>query len=314
MLRTIAGMLLGLSVCFGAVRAEEVAARTATVMSEGVRLHADLFYPKSQEGKRLPAVIMSHGWGGTAAMLRTQATDIAAAGYLVVAFDYRGCGRSDSRVVLTGPAPVVGTGGEPRYTAEVREVREVVDPLDQAEDIFNVIHWASGEPMVDADRIGLWGTSFSGGLVVYVAAREPRVKALVSQVGAMGWSRDRIPSTWLDAALRAGRERSRGERGYPAPGAREVGNLRGGPILEKFLRFSAVDGIERAGNCAMLFVTAEKEELFDNREHAVLAHAKAVGPKRYVEIPGIAHYGIYGEARDQATRLAIEWFDTHLRP
>lgn len=312
MVRKIAWLLLGLFLGLGIARAEEVAERSAVVMSEGVRLHADLYYPKSKAGTRLPTVIMSHGWGGTAALLRAQATDIAAAGYLVIAFDYRGWGRSDSRVILTAPAPAADANG--RITAEVREVREVVDPLDQAEDIFNVIHWASGEPMVDADRIGLWGTSFSGGLVVYVAAREPRVKALASQVGAMGWSRERIPAPWLDAALRAGRERSRGERGYPPPGAREVGNLRGGPILEKFLRFSAVDGIERAGNCAMLFVTAEKEELFDNRDHAVLAHARAIGPKRYVEIPGIAHYGIYGEARDQATRLAIEWFDRYLKP
>jgi len=30
-------------------------------------------------------------------------------------------------------------------------------------------------------------------------------------------------------------------------------------------------------------------------------------------IPGIAHYGIYSEAREQATRMAIEWFDAHLK-
>lgn len=284
--------------------------RTATIMSEGVRLHADVYAPEGATGP-LPTILMSHGWGGTAAMLRTQATDLARAGYLVIAFDYRGWGRSDSRVILTGPAPV--HDGQ-RFTAEVMEVREVVDPLDQAEDIFNAIHWALGEPEVDATRVGLWGTSFSGGLVVYAAAREPRVKALVSQVGAMGWGAGRVPEAWTAAARSAGIARARGERGYPPPGAREVGNLRGGPILEKFPRFSAVDGIERAAGCAMLFITAEREELFDNRDHAVLAHARATGPKRLVEIPGIAHYGIYGEARDQATRLAIEWFDAHLKP
>lgn len=30
-------------------------------------------------------------------------------------------------------------------------------------------------------------------------------------------------------------------------------------------------------------------------------------------IPGITHYGIYGEAREQSQKLAIEWFDTHLK-
>lgn len=294
--------------------AGEVATRQASIMSEGVRLHADLYYPRAMEGKRLPTVIMSHGWGGTAAMLRTQASDIAAAGYLVVVFDYRGWGQSDSRVILTAPAPADTAKNGNRFTAEVREVREVVDPLDQAEDIFNVIHWAMGEPMADPERVGLWGTSFSGGLIVYVASRDTRVKALFSQVGAMGWTAGRVPPEWVQAAVSAGTQRARGERGYPPPGAREVGNLRGGPILEKFLRFSAVEGIERAIGCAMLFVVAEKEELFDNRDHAVLAHERAPGPKRYVEIPGIAHYGIYAEAREQATKLAIDWFDAHLKP
>ncbi len=309
----LAALLLWMAVLLPA-GAEEVATRTATVSSEGVRLHADLYYPRAMEGKRLPTVIMSHGWGGTAAMLRTQASDIAAAGYLVVVFDYRGWGQSDSRVILTAPAPADAAKNGNRFTAEVREVREVVDPLDQAEDIFNVIHWVMGEPMADPERVGLWGTSFSGGLIVYVAARDTRVKALFSQVGAMGWTAGRVPPAWVQAAVSAGTQRARGERGYPPPGAREVGNLRGGPILEKFLRFSALEGIERASRCAMLFVVAEKEELFDNRDHAVLAHERATGPKRYVEIPGIAHYGIYGEAREQATKLAIDWFDTHLRP
>jgi dipeptidyl aminopeptidase/acylaminoacyl peptidase len=35
--------------------------------------------------------------------------------------------------------------------------------------------------------------------------------------------------------------------------------------------------------------------------------------EKYVVIPNIAHYGIYGEARAQATRLAIDWFDQHLK-
>jgi len=291
-----------------------VGQRAATILSEGVRLHADLYYPKGAPGTPLPTIVMSHGWGGTAAMLRQPASDLAAAGYFVIAFDYRGWGQSDSRVILTGPAPDAARKNGQRFTAEVKEIREVVDPLDEAEDIFNVVHWAMGEPLVDKQRIGLWGTSFSGGLVVYVAAREPRIKALVSQVGAMGWSRERVPPTWIAAGQSSGTGRARGTMDYPPPGAREVGNLRGGPILEKFLRFSAAEDVSRASGCAMLFIVAEKEELFDNRDHAAAAFERATGPKKYVEIAGIAHYGIYGEAREQATRLAVEWFDQYLKP
>lgn len=105
-----------------------------------------------------------------------------------------------------------------------------------------------------------------------------------------------------------------GARSATRPRAREVGNLQGGPIREKFLRYAPIEDIARISGCAMLFIAAEDEELFDNRQHPQLAYERAAEPKRYAVIPNIAHYGIYGEAREQATRLAIDWFDAHLKP
>lgn len=323
MLRHIRFCVLALAVALAAVAArarageesaDTIVQRETDVRSEGVRLAAHLYFLASLHGQRLPTIIMSHGWGGTAALLQPQARAFAAAGYFVVVFDYRGWGDSDSRVILTGPAPEASHKDGQRFTAEVLEVREVVDPLEQAEDIFNVIHWAVGEPMVDSQRIGLWGTSFSGGLVVYVAARDPRVKALVSQAGYMGQPIERFPTPALARAYESGTARARAELGYPPPRAREIGNLQGAPIREKFLRYAPVDDAADAKGCAMLFIAAEHEELFPNQEHPALAYQHANEPKRYVVIPGIAHYGIYGEARSQATRLAIEWFDQHLKP
>ena len=55
---------------------EPVEQRSATIISEGVRLHADLYYPKHASAQPLPPVIMSYGWGGTADMLNRQASDI----------------------------------------------------------------------------------------------------------------------------------------------------------------------------------------------------------------------------------------------
>lgn len=63
----------------------------------------------------------------------------------------------------------------------------------------------------------------------------------------------------------------------------------------------------------MLFIIAEKEDLFDNRDHAILAHERALGPKRLVTIPVIKHYGIYSVARKRAQKLAIKWLDEHLK-
>jgi dienelactone hydrolase len=290
---------------------EGVDYRRANIMSEGVRLSAEIYSPSARAGERLPAVILSHGWGGTAALLRREAIAFAQAGFVAITFDYRGWGASDSRVILTGPAPA--TKEDHRFTAEVREIREVVDPLEQTTDIMNVIHWVVGEPQVDKNRIGLWGTSYSGGHVVYVAARDPRVKCLVSQVGALdsrfvGASDEELQKTYQEATQRA-----RGEIGYPPPRARAIGNLQGGPIRDKLLRYAPVDDVPKIKNCAMLFIVAEKEELFRNEEHAKLAYDRAREPKKLVVIPGITHYGIYLQAREQAIKLAVAWFDEHLK-
>src|ERR1700730_16721041 len=296
---------------------DDIEFRKANVMSEGVRLTAELYSPKSEAGKQLPTIIMSHGWGGTAALLRDVALDFANAGYLVIAFDYRGWGASDSRVILTAPEPAKKEGN--KFTAEVMEIREVVDPLEQTQDIFNVIHWAMVEPQVDKNRIGLWGSSYSGGHVVYVAAHDPRVKCIVSQGGAM----DSRPTAQLSSAGSAedqykvayeeATKRARGEIGYPPPRARVIGNLQGAPIREKLLRYAPVDDVPMIKNCAMLFVVAEKEELFDNANHAKMAYERAREPKKYVVIPGITHYGVYTTAREQATKIEIEWYDQHLK-
>lgn len=285
--------------------------RRATVLSEGTRVAAELFALPTQEGKKLPTIILCHGWGGTAAALRPEAVAFARAGYLAVTFDYRGWGASESRVVLAQPAP--SERGKGRFTAEVIGVREVVDPLDQTTDLLNVLHWVQGEPRCDTDRIGLWGSSYSGGHVIYAAARDPRVKATVSQVPALD---SRFVVQTPEARRQTYREatqRARGEIGYPEPGAKVVGNLRGAPIRERLMNYAPVEDADKAPECAMLFILAEKEELFDNREHGLKAYERARGPKKLVTIPNITHYGVYREAREQARKLAVEWFDTHLK-
>jgi uncharacterized protein len=285
--------------------------RTAKITSEGVRLHAEIFSLKTAAGKPLPTILMAHGWGGTAANFRRDALDLANAGYLVVIFDYRGWGQSDGRIILTSP-PEKKEGR--RFTAQVEELREYIDPIEQTTDWFNVINWAMGEPAVERDRIGLRGSSYSGGHVFYVAARDPRVRAIVSQVGAFDsrWvvTREGESKITFDEATR----RARGELGYPEPRAKAVGNLIGAPIRDKLLHYAPVEEAAKVKDCAVLFIVAEKEELFDNKEHAKLAYDRMPGAKKkYVAIPNIAHYGIYREARGEAIKLAIEWFDQYLK-
>jgi pimeloyl-ACP methyl ester carboxylesterase len=290
---------------------ENIDFRTAKIISEGVKLHAELFSLKSLAGKPLPTIIMAHGWGGTAANFRWDALQLANAGFLVITFDYRGWGQSDGRIVLTAP-PEKKDGR--RFTAQVEELREYVDPIEQTTDWFNVIGWAMGEPTVDKARIGLRGSSYSGGHVFYVAARDPRVKAIVSQVGA-------FDSRWVVASEAEAKitydeetKRARGDIAYPEPRAKVVGNLIGAPIRSKLLHYAPVEEAAKVKDCAALFIVAEKEELFDNKDHAKLAYDRMPGTKKkYVALPNITHYGVYRELREQAIKLAIEWFDQYLK-
>ena len=78
------------------------------------------------------------------------------------------------------------------------------------------------------------------------------------------------------------------------------------------MHYAPVELARQASHAALMFVIAENEELFDNRDHAIKAHAAATGVKKLVTLPGIKHYGIYREARERAQELAVEWFDAHL--
>jgi uncharacterized protein len=282
----------------------DVQFRTANIISEGVRMAAEVFTPANPKEDKLPTIVMSHGWGGIVKSLRPDAIAFSRAGFLVVAFDYRGWGESDGRLVLKGDMPQTVDG---KLVAEVTEIRDVVDPIDQTTDIMNAINWVVAEPMCDVNRIGLWGSSYSGGHVVYVAARDPRIKSFVSQVGAMDSRWTMMTEEARQNTFDQGTKRARGEIGYPAPGEK-FRNMDGQPVWEKLMQYAPIEDIHRIEKCAKLFIVAEKEELFDNNYHALLAHQRSTGVKKLVTIPNIKHYGIYFEAREQAQKEAIDWY------
>ena len=127
-------------------------------------------------GERRAAVVMAHGWGGVKEMdLANFAQAFASAGLVVLAFDYRFVG---------------GSQGEPR---------QQIIPRQQRLDYRNAITWMSSQPEVDAERIGIWGTSYSGGHVLAVAAEDRRVKAVVAHVPAID-HRDTV-LRWLRGGL-----------------------------------------------------------------------------------------------------------------
>ncbi len=288
---------------------EGIAFKTVTIISNGVKLHGEVFTPaNAKPGVPMPAVVMAHGWGGTASGLRTDAVDIARAGYYVLTFDYRGWGQSGSRVVLLDAEPAHTPGEAAAFTARVQPVREYIDPLEQAEDWFSALDWIMGEPQVDPKRVGIRGTSYSGGHVVYVAANDPRVRAVVTQVGGMD-SRPR-PGGEQPGRTRATRL-ARGEADYPAPRASLIPGLIGSPIGRKGERYAPV--VEAAKITApTLMLLVDKEE-YGSNPAAERAFASMKGPKELVWIPNATHYAVYSTERNTVVKGAIGWFDKYLK-
>jgi hypothetical protein len=117
---------------------------------------------------------MAHGFGGVKEMgLDAYAERFAAAGYHVLVFDYRHFGASD---------------GEPRQILSIRR---------QHQDWRAALAHARSLPGVDAARVILWGTSFSGGHVAAIGARDGNVAAIISQVPHLNG-----PATALAAGLK----------------------------------------------------------------------------------------------------------------
>jgi cephalosporin-C deacetylase-like acetyl esterase len=133
-------------------------------LSHGVRCAAWHVHAASDELARnglRPIIVIGHGFGGTRDTgLMDFAAEFAAAGIDALVFDYRGFGASE---------------GSPRQVVAYRKQRE---------DWRAAVDAARRLRGVDPERVALWGTSYSGGHVLTVAAADPRIAAVVSLVPA----------------------------------------------------------------------------------------------------------------------------------
>src|SRR4051794_26965022 len=126
--------------------------------AEGVTLRG-WFYTADSSSGPAPTIVMAHGFSAVKEMyLDKYAETFAAAGFNSLVFDNRNFGDSD---------------GTPR---------QEIDPVAQVRDYRHAITYATTLPETDTSRIGVWGSSYSGGHVLVVAAIDRRVKAVVSQV------------------------------------------------------------------------------------------------------------------------------------
>jgi fermentation-respiration switch protein FrsA (DUF1100 family) len=294
--------------------------------SGGINCAGDLYLPPDfARSPKFPAVVLGHGTAQTKKSLVDQAEFFSRAGYVVLAIDYRSFGESE---------------GEPRGQ---------LFPLIQVEDFRSGVSFLQRLPGVDPARIGIWGTSNSGGIVIYAAAVDRRIKAVVAQVPVvdhyrwMRWLRSQ--REWWELLDRVEEDRQR--RYDTGEGARipvstmdsfcyrpllrsmvatsrsameKTGKPRLAPgatdvlveSIEKALEFSATSVIDRIAPRALSIITTKDDDAHPI-EQIVDAYEIAREPKS-LTLLDMYVLDVYSEpGLSIALGKAVEWYDRYLK-
>jgi len=291
------------------------------INAEGTILRGWFYTPDRQSGKA-PAIVMAHGFSAVKEMyLDSFAECFSAAGLAAVVFDSRNFGASD---------------GQPR---------QEIDPWAQVRDYRHAITWTRAQREVDAGRIGVWGSSYSGGHALVVGAIDRRVKCVVSQVPLISGYRNvqRLVRPdflgTLRAQLDADREaRFRGEpptmlpvvaadplapSALPTPDSyqwfTDTGRERAKSwrnevtlrTLEMLMEYEPGSYITKISPTPLMLVVAAGDTLAA-ADMAIAAYNEALEPKRLVLLDG-GHFDAYVSDFEKAAYPARDWFVTHLR-
>ncbi|HTU22339.1 MAG TPA: alpha/beta fold hydrolase [Gemmataceae bacterium] len=297
---------------------ENVKRNPVTIWSDGTRMAGDVYRPKNiKPADKLPAIVFVHGTGGvkkTGFSCRLGAA-FAQNGYIFLNFDYRGWGESESKLLMLEKMPDPDEKGE--VTVKARAIRWQMDFQDQTTDIRNAIAFLSGEPYVDRDRIGLFGTSYGGGLATWMAAYDPRVKCAAVQVPGMGGGRG---PKYYEKAYGLMTRQARGETEpipyeQGAPGGKMAAYAHMRYNIAKDVAFDVIRSAQDV-KVPMLIIDAGKEELMDITKNggrvAEVLRAKGTTVKYHV-IADIGHYGVYREKFEDALKMELDWFNQHLK-
>ncbi|WP_445262894.1 alpha/beta fold hydrolase [Pseudokineococcus sp. 1T1Z-3] len=192
-----------------------------TAPEEPVTLDAALYRTPGGPARR-PAVLLAHGFGLSRADLDAPARDLAADGFVVLAYSARGFGDSGGLVHLDAPD---------------FEVADASALLDVLADRGDVLLDATGDP-----RVGVAGASYGGALGLLLAGTDDRVDAVAASI------------TWHDLAD------ALAPSAEPAPGAqtpaavvdREPGVLKRAWLTQLVARAGAVPVGGGPGSCGRL--------------------------------------------------------------
>jgi cephalosporin-C deacetylase-like acetyl esterase len=274
------------------------------------------FYAPTQLEWQVPGIIMTPGFSALKEHhYEAFALALVHAGLCVLLYDNRNFGDSD---------------GEPRFE---------VDPGLQVSDMRAAIDFLQQQKDVEPNKIGLWGSSFSAGIVLAVAAQDKRARCVVAQVPfVQGHHRELKslhPEVYQAWQTKYSAERARIAAGeLPTMVAVVTSDPEKSAVMKQpaaFQFFTALPdwknqvtlkSIENAGEffpidrmadlapTPVLFIVAEQDTV-NSPELALAAFAKTAPPKKIVMLKG-GHFDPHGDLFGFCAKEACEWFLSHL--
>jgi uncharacterized protein len=272
-------------------------------------------YVPPTSGKH-PTIVMAHGLGAVKEMyLDRYAEAFAKAGLASIVYDHRNFGASDGAL------------------------RQELDPWLQVRDYSDAITFAGSLAQTDPERVGIWGSSYSGGHVLAVAAIDRRVKCVVAQIplisGSAYFQGRFSPDAIAQLEARFHADRAKRAMGHPpemVPIVTADDPLRRdayewytraatahAPSWQNRVTLRSIEytaGYEPGAytglisSAPLLLIAAENDVL--PLSIAEAAYARVCEPKRLIVLP-CGHWDVYTAMFDQSATPACDWFCAHLR-
>jgi uncharacterized protein len=292
----------------------------------GTPLYGKLFFPKGfKASDRRPAVVVGHGINALSIGIEKYAARFAERGLVAMAIDYQsygfsGSGSDDLKLLEADPTTDAQVVADKRLRVVVK--RTNLNNAHEVDDYRAAISYLQGEPGVDPDGIGLWGSSNAGSVVIAVAAIDARAKAVVSQV-ATPRPAPRGPAA-APTAAQAAMVDDAIKRARTGQGAEVDGGFSFKSKIDLFGSFrnrdirpgSTLDQI--AETTKILFLPAERDELTGGpagaQEATRYLNGRGVAAQTIV-YPELTHFQAYSNTGfDVGSTLAAEWFLKYLSP
>jgi pimeloyl-ACP methyl ester carboxylesterase len=268
-----------------------------------LRLAGRLYLPDAGADKHA-GIVFCHGFGGvkegTPVGLSSR---LAQHGYAVLTFDYRGFGASEG-------------------------ARALLNPAEQIEDAFHAIEFLARRPGIGC--VGIYGTSFGGGIALSAARRNPRVRCgmvAVPVVHGRQWLQSIM--RWYEflglqeRALEAiGRKTQTGEIEVadrfdimlPDPYSQSLYQQPYPMAVESFFHVLNHDPLADAPSLDRPFavIGVDNDPLVPVQQAKDLFN-KLAGVKQLTIMRGTNHYAVYEDLLDDVFAKASAWYDAHLQ-